>query len=379
MGYKRSSDVTSARPGVSLEWIDALRGLAILYIVLYHLVLMPQPNLPLPRWASAVVLRGGTGVMLFFVISAFCLCLSMQVRGQESHPIMSFYLRRVFRIVPLFYVWLILSWLRDKYWFGVTHSWQEIALNMFFGFNFVPGKHAGFVWASWILGVQMVFYLLFPIIYRYVNDYRKSLGFFFLTLLLAVLYAGGLSYLPILESDRGTFAQFSFLHVLPVFAFGMLTFFIFERFVQGKSPARIWGVVLVGGAFFGFSALIAGRLNFLLEDFYWQGVIFGTLVLGLSIAPLRAFVNRPTCFFGKIGYSLYLNHPPLVYVLIPVYRAIYKVQMPTTLQFGACVLLTLAILTVASYFTYHIIEQPGVRFGSRLIKKLASRHGTISF
>jgi peptidoglycan/LPS O-acetylase OafA/YrhL len=72
----------------------------------------------------------------------------MRVREREPHPIMSFYVRRAFRIVPLFYVWLIVSWLRDKYWFGVTHSWQEIVLNMFFGFNFVPGKHAGFVWAS---------------------------------------------------------------------------------------------------------------------------------------------------------------------------------------------------------------------------------------
>ena len=372
MGYKMSIDHTSARRG-SLESIDALRGLAILYIVLYHLALIPQPNLPLPNWASQVVLRGGSGVTLFFIISAFCLCLSMQVRGQEPRPIISFYVRRVFRIVPLFYVWLIVSWLRDKYWFGVTHSWQEIALNIFFGFNFVPGKHAGFVWASWILSVQMVFYLLFPIIYRYVNDYRKSLGFFFLTLLLAVLYAGGLSYLPISESDRSTFAHFSFLHVLPVFAFGMFAFFAFERFIQGKSLARSWGVVLVGGAFFGFSALMAGRLNFFLEDFYWQGVIFGALVLGLAIAPLRVFVNRQTCFFGKIGYSLYLNHPPLVFVLIPVYRDIYAVQMPTTLQYGACALLTLVILIVASYFTYHIIEQPGVRFGTRLIKKLSSR------
>jgi peptidoglycan/LPS O-acetylase OafA/YrhL len=102
-------------------------------------------------------------------------------------------------------------------------------------------------------------------------------------------------------------------------------------------------------------------------------VIFGTLVLGLAIAPLRVFVNRQTCYLGKISYSLYLNHPPLVVVLIPVYRDIYAVQMPATLQYGACALLTLVILTVASYFTYHIIEQPGVRFGTRLIKKLSYR------
>ncbi len=226
------------------------------------------------------------------------------------------------------------------------------------------------VWASWILSVQMVFYLFFPIIYRYVNDYRKSLGFFFLTLLSAVLYAGGLSYLPIIDADRSTFAHFSFLHVLPVFAFGMFTFFAFERFIQGKALARSWGMVVVGGAVFGFSALIAGRLNFLLEDFYWQGVIFGSLVIGLAITPLGVFVNRGTRFYGEISYSLYLNHPTLVFMLIPVYRAMYEIDIPTSLQYGGCLLLTLVLLTIVSYCTYRFIEKPGARLGNRLIEKI---------
>jgi peptidoglycan/LPS O-acetylase OafA/YrhL len=219
----------------------------------------------------------------------------------------------------------------------------------------------------------MVFYLVFPIFYKYVNDYRKALGFLFFTLLLAALYSGGLSYLPIVETERSTFAHFSFLHVLTVFAFGMLTFFVYERFVQLKRLPRSWGVVLVGGALFGYCALILGRLNFFLEDFYWQAVNFCALTLGLTIAPLRLFVNRPTCFSGRIAYSLYLNHPPLVFVLIPVYRAIYAVQLPTTLQYGACALLTLTILAIASYLTYHLIEQHGVRLGNRLIENIRSR------
>ena len=88
-----------------LEAIDGLRGVAALYILVYHLALLPQPNLTVPLWASRFVLTGGTGVTLFFLMSPFCLCLSKQKRRQESQLTMNFYLRRFFRIAPLFYFW----------------------------------------------------------------------------------------------------------------------------------------------------------------------------------------------------------------------------------------------------------------------------------
>lgn len=123
-----------------LEAIDALRGLAALYILSYHLALLPQPNLTVPFWASRFVLSGGTGVTLFFIISAFCLCLSMQKRKEEPQLTMQFYLRRFFRIAPLFYFWMLLSLIRDKFWYGVTHSWTDVLLNVFLCFILSPAS-----------------------------------------------------------------------------------------------------------------------------------------------------------------------------------------------------------------------------------------------
>ena len=367
-----ASQITPKPLRERLESIDALRGMAALYILLYHLALIPQPNLSVPRWASSFVLTGGTGVTIFFVVSAFCLCLSMRFRKQEPRLTVRFYLRRIFRIAPLFYVWIVISLVRDKFWFGVTHSWTDVLLNVFFGFNLIPGKQEGFVWASWILSVQMVFYLLFPIIYRYVNNCGKSLGFFFLTLPVASGYAVFVTYLPIADFQRASFLQFSFLSQLPIFALGMVAFFLYDRFIQGKFRPRSWAVAWVAAAVFGYTALLSGRLTVLFDGLYWQGVIYSGLLLGLSIAPLGLFVNRMTRFYGKISYSVYLNHPTLIFALIPVYRIIYGVHVPTTLQYGACLLLTLSLLTVLSYCTYRFIEEPGMRLGSRLIKKIPS-------
>ena len=72
-----SSDLTSMNDKRILDrfaHIDTLRGLAALYVFLYHLALIPEPDLGIPYWAKRIVLSGGTGVTLFFVVSAFTLC-----------------------------------------------------------------------------------------------------------------------------------------------------------------------------------------------------------------------------------------------------------------------------------------------------------------
>lgn len=368
------SQIASKPLGERLESIDALRGMAALYILLYHLALIPNPGLPIPRWASSFVLTGGTGVTIFFIVSAFCLCLSMQKRRQEPRVTMHFYLRRFFRIAPLFYFWILLTLIRDKFWFGVTHSWTDVLLNVFFCFNVVPGKHEGFVWASWILSVEVIFYLLFPFIYQFVNDLWKSLGFFFLTLIVAAVYSGIIGLLPIPESQRAGFLHMSFLHQLPIFAFGMLAFYVYERFIQGKVRPRSWAFALVVAAVAGYIALLDGRVNFALESYYWQGVIYCVLLLGLVIYPFGLFVNRGSRFYGEISYSVYLNHPTLIAALVPVYRIIYSLNLPTTLQYSACLLLTLILLTIISFCTVRLIERPGARLGSWLIN--LRRHKT---
>jgi peptidoglycan/LPS O-acetylase OafA/YrhL len=249
---------------------------------------------------------------------------------------------------------------------------DRCAAQSFFGFNFVPGKHEGFVWAGWIISVEMIFYLIFPFIYRYIHDLWRSLGFFFVTLIAAAGYAVFVRYLPIHDSQRESFLQFGFIHQLPIFALGMVAFFVYDLFIQDKSRPRSWAVALVAAAVIGYTALISGHLSILLDGIYWQGVIYGILLLGLAISPISLFVNRLTCFYGEISYSFYLNHPTLVFALIPVYRIIYAMHLPATLQYGACLLLTLVPLTLLSYCTYRFIEKPGICVGSRLIKRIVA-------
>src|SRR4051812_26086677 len=84
-----------------LSYIDALRGIAVLFVISVHHGMVFR-QLPLVQSISGF---GQMGVQLFFVASAYTLCLSASRRAE---PTKNFYLRRFFRIAPLYYFAIVL-------------------------------------------------------------------------------------------------------------------------------------------------------------------------------------------------------------------------------------------------------------------------------
>lgn len=82
-----------------LEYINILRGVAVLMVILVH---TSQSVKGIHFITYEIAAYGQMGVQLFFILSAYTLCLSMEKRG-ASEGLMPFYLRRYFRIAPLYY------------------------------------------------------------------------------------------------------------------------------------------------------------------------------------------------------------------------------------------------------------------------------------
>jgi len=97
----------------------------------------------------------------------------MDKRSGEKMILRHFYIRRFSRIAPLFYLLMLLYWIRDAAVFGVFHPLSEVLVNASLLFNLVPSCIAGFVWASWAIGVITVLYLIFPVIHRYVLTFME--------------------------------------------------------------------------------------------------------------------------------------------------------------------------------------------------------------
>ncbi len=85
-----------------LPYIDALRGLAIFGVLLAHVWNLVKPDNALLDFLG---LHGARGVQLFYVVSALTLLMSREKRqGKEQAPTRNFFIRRFFRIAPLYWV-----------------------------------------------------------------------------------------------------------------------------------------------------------------------------------------------------------------------------------------------------------------------------------
>lgn len=360
-----------------LEFLDSLRGLAALYVLVYHMVLLPQPNLVPPQWAEKVALAGGTGVTLFFIVSAFSLYYTMPMRLKDGSPTLSFYLHRFFRLAPLFYFMIAATMLRDVWKFGVVHPWTDVAASFAFVFNLLPGKQEGFVWAGWTIGVEMVFYAFFPLIYRRVKCAGNSVAFVFFCLLVWLTMQLVLDYLVMPEALKQSILQWSTFKHFPIFAVGILVYHVYMKFDSAGMHAgryQAMGNAFLWGGFFGFAALLQGWLpNVFGDGYYWQGVVFGCIFLGTALAPWRLIVNAFTGFLGKVSYSIYLTHTTAIYFMSPLYQWIYAQTASLTLAFLASLATTLLVVLPISYLTYSLIEQPGIRLGKKVAARLVKK------
>ncbi|MEJ0081033.1 MAG: acyltransferase [Puia sp.] len=345
-----------------LGYIDTLRGLAALYVVIFHIIRIPYPILPYPLILHPIFDIGFTGVTLFFIVSAFTLCLTLDGRTAESHWIPKFYFRRAARILPLYYVWLATM---AVYEFGpnIIHQKWPLFSFTFFLYNFQVGLQKGIVPASWTLGVEMIFYLIFPFLFMFANNLKKASLLFFPLLIISFIHFHYTDAVPDYE------AGYSLFHQLPVFCLGIMTYWLYKNYLPGITKAKQTAYVFFAGFFIIY--FISAWFRTPLGKFIIcpLAVAYSFLLLGLSLMHRNPIVNRVSIFLGLISYSLYLNHPRVIVILKPVYRIIYGWHIKGFLMLPICIFVTLILLVPLSWLTYLLIEKPG----SKLIKYISKK------
>ncbi|AKF85402.1 hypothetical protein MFUL124B02_11785 [Myxococcus fulvus 124B02] len=140
-----------------LPGLDALRVLAILGVVSRH-----YPHTGAPAWFAEPTRFGWTGVDLFFVLSGFLIgrqLLEPIAAGERPH-LSAFYLRRLFRILPSYWVVLALYALVPAVRGAESMAplWKFLTFTQNIGFEGGPFGHA------WSLCVEEQFYLVLPLL-----------------------------------------------------------------------------------------------------------------------------------------------------------------------------------------------------------------------
>ena len=343
-----------------LEPLDALRGVAALVVVLVHLHWAGGELFALPQLATAMIDFGSSGVILFFVVSGFSLDLTMAKHERSEKPLLSYAMARFFRIAPLFYLMIPIT-AASNYWHGfhTPHSLRDLLLNVGFLFNVVPGHQTGIVWASWTIGVEVIFYTLFPVIYRLPLLTSAALTLVPYAIVAAVWH----------PTVFGTFAWCSFAGYLPLFVIGMATHRAYVRFGNGliRSGSTLFLIAL--GALAMLSVIPKSSEDVLLR--LPIGLAYAALVLGaLRWAP--AFLsNSVTRRYGSLSYSVYLLHFPVLLALRPLFRFLLG-NLPHGVAYALAIPLTLVFLTPVALLTHHAWEQPFERLRRHLQNRSSS-------
>lgn len=368
-----------------LPWIDALRGLAFFGVLFYHVGIFTKD---LPPVLGGVIEFGQSGVQLFYIISAFTLFLSIRNRrGKEVAPLRNFFIRRFFRIAPLFYC--VIAYYLVRYGIGPS-LWQEdgnsITLaNIFAHITFLNGCNPywinSLVAGGWSVAIEMPFYLLVPFLFKYVKTVRAAVQ---LTLSLFIL-SKALSFVLkkyILVGNIDLWQGFLYYWLpnqLPFFGMGIILyflileresrqtktsqFFLLWRFLKVMSP-----LLLVGLSLTTFSLISKVNVSAIL---LFQTIIFVLLAIFLNASIFPVLVNQFWCYLGRISYSGYLLHfelHPLARKQVMWLASLMDVALPPLTEFLLTLAIALAMTVALASLTYEFIEKPGMMLGKRLIE-----------
>jgi peptidoglycan/LPS O-acetylase OafA/YrhL len=165
--------------------LDGLRGMAILFVLLYHYVsLVSGKRIP---WLQGIFAMGWSGVDLFFVLSGFLIGGILLDVKESPNYFKTFYARRVFRIMPLYYLWIGIYFVIAGF-VGNPETWHSVPIYVLFLQNSAKINHGvlGTAWLGhlWSLSVEEQFYLIIPLAIRFLER-RRLVTLLFLVILTA--------------------------------------------------------------------------------------------------------------------------------------------------------------------------------------------------
>jgi peptidoglycan/LPS O-acetylase OafA/YrhL len=160
---------------------------------------------------------------------------------------------------------------------------------------------------------------------------------------------------------------YSIFRRLPVFACGGVAYFIVKDMPSAWKNSTNAALCMAAAAVIFFAE--AQQKEAFLDVYTWRGVMFAFVIVGLGCFQFSLVVNRFLQFIGRISYSLYLLHIPVILFLIPLYRWIEARAVPSA-SFCLCVAVTWIAAVLLAWFVHTVYEAPMNSFGRSLAKRV---------
>jgi peptidoglycan/LPS O-acetylase OafA/YrhL len=302
---------------------------------------------------------GAMGVRFFFVISGFLITwlLLREIAESGRVNLKAFYVRRAFRILPVYYVFLAVCYtLRGAYPGGLSPA--EWFANLLFLTNYTDAK-----WITghlWTLAVEEQFYVIWPLVFILCRGRAKSLRLVLCGVIATCPVVRGLAYLVGSESSM-VFHRFSFSMQADVLAAGCLAAVMlwdrplwWELVRARKTPCLVVGMVLISLLWVlpeiqGFN-LIQVPLGPTMQAVGFILLLLPSM-LGTTGLMFQVLNFRPLVWVGILSYSTYIWH-----VLFVPSGWLGRGGAITGMLFSNPVWMLIALATATA--SYYLLERP---------------------
>lgn len=311
--------------------LNGLRFIAAFLVIIHHLdqllFIFHKPN----QWDNPVILLiGGLGVTLFFVLSGFLITylLLSEEKSTGTISIKDFYIRRILRIWPLYYTIILLCFFVFQHidvlalpelMNGINqHFWFYFLLFLLFLPNLALhgyGVVLPYGSQSWSVGVEEQFYLIWPILMKLVKNrivliLGVIIGYFFIRYFgfRIVKHFVGQNYA--LELFRNFFNSFQI--------YSMATGALFAYFSFHKTKFVEKYILNLYTFFITLILTVVLILTAFKISTFLYSILFGVIIYNLACNDrLKKFLEMEILnYLGKISYGLYMYHPLAIVIVI---------------------------------------------------------------
>ncbi|MBL8013241.1 MAG: acyltransferase [Candidatus Omnitrophica bacterium] len=356
-----------------LPFLDGLRGLAAVWVIIAH-------SLDLSSHDIKYLSRGDIAVDLFMILSGFLMAYHYYLR-EDREPWgapktwFKFYVRRFFRIAPLYYFLLVafFAWgpamaqwrlqlaeifpetYTDPFRF-LDYSWQNILAHFTFVYGLFKSYAVRTTMPDWSITLEMQFYWAFPFLMLLFRRYYfvvSTIGLYFVCHKInAFLYHDGYQKPTVLPMG------------LHFFLMGMLLA-LFNRYRSDRLKA----VIALGLAFW-LAWLTQER--FVLLIVVVMTALLNPSTIGKPLAGVSKMLSsRLATWLADMSYPAYLLH---MGVMMPLAYGCSRYQMfnslPGILRFLILFALTTTVTYLFSAFLHERIEKRGIIWGKRIVEGL---------
>lgn len=331
--------------------LDGIRTLCILFTLCNHLPGTPR------------LINGSVGVDIFFALSGWLITwiLLKEKRKTGSISLRKFYLRRIFRIIPLYYITIglyILASLTEKYVTHGPHAGSNFALALPYLFSFngeYMTKAAGDIFGhAWTLGIEEKFYILWPLgMFLFFSRIPAAALLVILVVMLALFLAPDRGYLL-----RG-YAGLAFGAGLATL---VMRFDRIERVLTTRAIAPA-ALLLMALAYVAATALRQPLWNILIS--FAGAWLVASVWFNRAQLTSRLLSWAPMAFMGRLTYGIYLIHILVINVVVLLLQKL-NIDLPWISLFAT----TYGVSAVVALALHAAVEVPLIATGRRLAARL---------